>query len=495
VAKGAKHKAGCGVCDPTKSAISWTVTGTGCLIGAGCYQKNQAEPVSGSCGKCDPTRSAISWSHPSTCLVTPGWSRRIGGTSSDVAQALAVDRSGNIFIAGSFSGTVDFGGGAVTSKGNNSDIFIASYTARGNFRWARTFGDAMSDTAKALAMDNSGHLYVTGYFYDKANFGGGTLTAKGGGTDVFVASFTNNGAHRWSKSFGAVTNEYADGIAVTSTGEVVVVGYFSDPVNFGGTLLTTHGSNDIFVLSLTSTGAHHWSKAFGGSSSDIPFTVAVDSKNAIYVTGYFNGMVDFGGGVLSSNSSDVFLLKLTSAGAHVWSKRFGGSSSDYGRGLAVDSKDNVLLTGNFYSTINFGGSTFSSHGSTDIFVASFTSAGVHNWSRGFGSSSSDYGYGITSDASNNVYLVGGYNYSVSFGGSTLNSRGNTDIFVASFTSAGVHRWSRGFGGSGADYAMAVGVDNNRGVSFTGYFQGSADFGGGLLSSKGSNDIPLVRLVQ
>jgi hypothetical protein len=494
VASGAASPGGCGTCDPSKSKTSWTVTSAGCLIGGMCTSLGTKE--TGGCGTCDPTKSTSAWTLPSGCVTAHLWSKGFGGTSSDTGYGVAVDANGNVYITGSFYGSIDLGGGTLTANGSSTDVFLASFTPSGQHRWSKAFGGSSTDYAYGIAVDGDGNVYITGYYYTSITFGGTTLTSNGSSSDIFLASFTPGGVHRWSKSFGGTSSDYGYSVATDSNGNVYLGGYFYSSIDFGGGALTSYGSNDGFLASFTSAGAHRWSKGFGGTSGDYVNAVATDASGNSYVTGYYYTSIAFGSTTLTSNGSyDVFLASYTPAGVLRWAKGFGGSSSDYGYGVATDASGNVYLTGNFYSSIDFGGAVLTANGSSsDIFLASLTSAGVHRWSKAFGGSSSDYGYGVATDPSGNVFITGYFYNSIDFGGGALAANGtSSDLFLASFTSSGAHRWSRAAGSTSSEYGRAVAADGNGNVYGTGSFYSAIDFGGGSITAVGSSDVYLVKI--
>jgi hypothetical protein len=166
--------------------------------------------------------------------------------------------------------------------------------------------------------------------------------------------------------------------------------------------------------------------------------VAVDRSGNVVVTGYFEGTVDFGGGPLTSAGfGDVFVASYSPAGAHRWSKRFGSSKSyGLGRGVAVDKSGNAVVTGDFEGTVGFGGAPLTSEGYSDIFVASFGPTGAHRWSRRLGDAGWEEGHDVAVDGSDNVVVTGHFGGTVDFGGGPLTSAGAGDIFVASYTRPG-----------------------------------------------------------
>ncbi len=186
-------------------------------------------------------------------------------------------------------------------------------------------------------------------------------------------------------------------------------------------------------------------------------------------------------------------------GNHLWSKRFGGISYDYGNSVSVDSSGNVYITGNFHSpTINFGGGDLTNSG---IFLAKFDKDGNHLWSKRFGGISYGYGNSVSVDSSGNAYITGYfYSSTINFGGDNLTNSGDRDIFLAKFDSNGNHLWSKRFGGTGDDAGHSVSVDSSGNVYITGYFCSSTiNFGGGDLTYSGGycgrfpcNDIFLAK---
>ena len=253
---------------------------------------------------------------------------------------------------------------------------------------------------------------------------------------------------------------------------------------------------DLLMASFTSTGDTRWSHRFA-SGADGGSSVAVDGSGSVYIAGYFRGTIDFGGGPLTSTieHDGIFVAGFTGSGTHRWSHHFGSSDDERGIGVAVDASGIVYVTGNFKDIVDFGGVPLTSTGGSDIFVASFTSTGTHRWSRRFGSLFDEGGFGAAVDVGGNVYVTGFFEATVDFGGGPLSSVGSDDIFVASFTSSGAPRWSRGFGSLPDDEGQSVAVDASGNVYVTGFFSRTVDFGEGPLNSAGSMDIFLVKLVQ
>jgi hypothetical protein len=306
------------------------------------------------------------------------------------------------------------------------------------------------------------------------------------------------GAHVWSKDFGgtgAFDSAVLWGMAVDDLGELATTGTIQNTVNLGTGSMTSAGATDIFVAKYASNGTPLWSRRIGGSMGDVGKAVAIDGSGSVYITGYFRGTVDFGGGPISTSTTSAFLAKYSSTGLHQWSKKLStaGSGTDEGTALALDVNGSVIVGGSIYQTSDFGGGPLTSAGGQDVFLAKYSSAGVHTWSLRMGGASDDVVNHVTLDASGGPVVTGYFSGSANFGGGTLSSAGGKDIYLAKYSSTGSHVWSKRIGGSLDDVAASVAVDGGGNVVLTGNFASSSvDFGGGALLNSGGADIFLAK---
>jgi hypothetical protein len=421
-----------------------------------------------------------------------------GGSGEPWIEGLATERGGGVCFSGTFNGgTLDLGGGSLASAGGD-DIFVGCLGSGGEHRWSRHLGGANADWGRELAIDAEGNLYLCGNFNGEAvDLGEGALPWAGGG-DVFVASLTPTGDHRWSTALGAPHEDSAIAVALDASGNVYVTGYMGGGLDAAKNPLP----KSIFVARLdgSSRGGIRWQKHFGDHPGDAGKAVAVDASGNIYVTGSFGGTVNFGGGslVASAESVDAFVASFTAEGAQRWSKRFGGPSDDAASAVAVDGDSTICVTGSFARTIDLGGGPIEGAGTSDGFLASFTASGDHLWSRRLGQSGSSAGEALAIDAARNIYVAGSFSGTLDLGDALLVGAGGTDTFLASFTSDGTHRWSRAFGGPGDDVGYKgnrVAVDGSGSIYFAGAFQGTVDFGAGPLTAAGTTDIFLLKLSE
>src|SRR5437660_1605268 len=290
---------------------------------------------------------------------------------------------------------------------------------------------------------------------------------------------------------GGVGTDVGMGVALDGAGNAFVTGYFEQSADFGGGALVSAGVKDVFLVKYSSTGAHVWSKRIGGTGYDLGEAVAVDGSGNVVVAGYFQGTIDCGGGPLTSAGlGDMFVAKYSATGQHLWSKRFGGTGDDYVHGIAVDGSGDVFLTGQFTNTIDFGGPALTSAGYEDIFLAKISGAsGGYLWSKRFGSATrTDAGYGVAVDGSGNVAITGFFAYGVDFGVGTLIAQ-DSDIFVAKYDPAGTYISSRRYGDPAGSptptgqFGDAIAMSSGGNVFITGHFSGTLDFGAsGIMTS-------------
>jgi len=303
------------------------------------------------------------------------------------------------------------------------------------------------------------------------------------------------GTPQWLKAFGDNMDQDGYAVATDTAGNVVVVGQFVGTIDFGGGPLTGAGLDDIFLVKLSSTGTHIFSKAYGDAFNQNMRGVAIGPSNAIYFTGYFEGTVDFGGGpVVANGTSDAMLVKLSSAGSYQWSKAISAAGSQVGNAVAVDSAGNVLITGNGASAIDFGGGSLPGGGANDVFLAKYDPAGAHLWSKLAGDSSEQLGLGLTVDKQNNVIISGRNSGTLNLGGGPLVTAGLNDIFLAKFNPTGAHLWSKRAGDALEQYGRGLATDAANNIFFTGRFQGTLDLGTGPVTSPGGSDIFVAKLL-
>ncbi len=295
----------------------------------------------------------------------------LGGTGNDGGNAIQMDGVGNIYIAGYFSGTVDFDIGAgtsnLTSPGVSSDVFMVKYSGAGVFGWAKSVGGAGNELCNAMQLDAIGNVHIIGTYQGTADFdpGAGTvnLVSAGGISDIYFAKYDNSGNYIWAKTIGGVGDDVGNNLQLDGAGNVFLAGYFSSTVDFdpgaGTSNLVSVGNNDIFLCKYDNNGNYVWANGMGGSGADVGSSLKLDAGGNIFLTGSFHTTVDFdasaGTATLSTlGAADVFLAKYDAAGAYLKVTNIGGSASTaYPYGMAMNAAGSVFITGRFQGFVDF----------------------------------------------------------------------------------------------------------------------------------------------
>jgi len=433
-------------------------------------------------------------SHTDSAQITVGvagelvWARTFGGPTfvdGVTVNDLATAPDGAVVLTGVLTGAADFGGGTVTSGGGN-DAFVAMWNGDGQLRWVRRYGGAGHDFGQAVALAEDGDVVVTGGFTGSVDFGGGPL-ASAGSYDVFVLRLSSGGAHRWSRRGGGTGDDSGAAVAVDLDGAVTMAGTISGAAEVGGGTLTSAGGRDIVLARYAATsGAHLWSKRFGGAGFDAPEDLVADLDGSVVLAGVFANRVTFGGANLDALGADVVLARFAASGAHLWSKRFGGSGDDQVSGLALAPDGDLVVAGQFASTIDFGGGALANAGAPDVYVARLGGDGAHRWSRRWGTSSGFalVATGVATDPDGAVVFAGSAIEAISFGGLVLPASGGYDPYLVKLDANGAHRWSKRSGSSGYPYNWSAGAaaDGDGNVFAAGSFSGGIDLGAGLVTN-------------
>lgn len=318
----------------------------------------------------------------------PIWARAFVNTDAANEFALGVDvgADGTIAIVGELQETVDFGTGPLSAAGDR-DVFVLALGPDGTTQWAQAFGDAGAQLAAAVAVLPDGGIAVTGSFFGTIDLGGGPLTSEGDATDVFVAVLEADGSHRFSTDAGDDAYQYAHGLAVADDGTLAVCGEFEGTLAIaGGSFDADVG--DLFLATFAADGAEGWAVANTDPGYDSCHSVAFDGSGRVGITGRYAEGLDYGGqGGVPNETFRAFKFAsvFDAGGAHVWSRGFGsgtwpemGGDTDE---IAFDGAGNMILTGALTATADFGGGVLPSDNMPSVFVAKLGGDGTHVWSQ------------------------------------------------------------------------------------------------------------------
>ena len=354
------------------------------------------------------------------------WARAMAGPGFDQIWDVAPDEDGNVYVAGSFTNTVDFDPGPgvfnLTVTGNQ-DVFVAKLDSAGDLIWAGVLGGSGAEQPRGMALDADGNVYTVGRLQSAvADFdpGSGVFNLiSAGGNDIFISKLDSDGDFLWAVVLGDTGQDQASGIAVDGNGDIYTTGSFSGIVDFdpgpGASVLTSTGANDVFVSKLDSAGNFLGAVRMGGSGADIGFDIEVDAGGNVITVGGFRDTADFDPGpgifnLISAGNQDIFISRLDSDGSFLGAVSIGGPGGDNARRATLDTDANIYVAGQFSGTVDFdpglATASLTSAGGTDAFVLKTDAAGNFVWVGAMGGPNSETPVGLELDGSRNLYTAG-----------------------------------------------------------------------------------------
>ncbi|MDB6029391.1 MAG: hypothetical protein JWM68_5614, partial [Verrucomicrobiales bacterium] len=436
------------------------------------------------------------------CAQTPvfTWVKTAGASTNDSAKFVTTDPQGNVIVTGYFRETVTFGQTNLTTTDGNLDGYVAKYTTNGTLIWIRQIsGDgSVGDVGYGVTTDSSGNILVTGNFSGTATFGGTNLVSAGS-HDMFLAKYDPSGNVLWATRAGGANDDIGLHVAVDSSGNSIVTGYFRNLCSFGTTNLNSGSSNfsDSYVAKYNSSGQLLWVRQIGGSSFDSGYVAVADAVGNIYATGYFNTSASVSGTTLTGTSDEMYLVKFDPAGTLLWARSTGSSGSDKGSSVAIDSTNGVYVSGWFQNTMAFPGTNLISRGSYDTFLAKYNVDGTFNWVRQIGGAGADFGQSVVVDNSGTICLCGDFQNTITLDNTSLTAAntnaGNSAIFLAKYDSNGTLTAAKGFGNTRNNHAHIWSANTGE-LYVAGNFSGSASFDGYSFNSAGDLDTMVAQLV-
>jgi hypothetical protein len=368
------------------------------------------------------------------------WVSQAGGISTDIGIDIETDNDGNIYITGSFWDTIQFGSLSLTSFGAN-DIFIAKLDSDGNWLWVAQGGGISEDMVSSIAIDDNCNAYITGGFFNDIIFGTYSLNNNGYG-NLYIAIIDSNGTWQWANQIDeGTTHVFGQNISIVNDGNLMVTGsFYEGSVSFGPyTLINNSYNQTIFVAKMDSDYNWLWAvQALVNDGASVESgKIVSDYSDNTYITGNIRGSAEFGSTTLFGESTgDVFTAKLDDNGNWTWATQANdydtGSSS--GHGIALDINDDPYIIGRFSGTILFGDQGFTSYGWSDVFISKLDQYGNWIWATYAGSPYSDSGNDLFVNNSSDIFTIGVFSQTATFGTIILNNYGGmyggTDIFIA-----------------------------------------------------------------
>lgn len=326
------------------------------------------------------------------------WQKCIGGAGNDNGNDIIFTTDGGYIIAGD----TDSNDGDVTGNhgpGSGSgyfDAWLVKLSSTGTIQWQKCYGGNANESAQEVKQTSDGGYIFCGY----TNLSNGDVTGFHGGSgfDFWVVKTSSTGTIQWQKCLGGSGDDQSRSIVLTNDGGYIVTGY---TVSFNGDITLNNGFTDIWLVKLSSTGVIQWQKCYGGSGSETSDKIITTSDGGYLIS----GSTDSNGGNVSGfngGSNDIWVLKITSTGILQWQKCIGGSSSESVLNVLQLNNGNYSLFGYTSSNSfnNYHGGQF------DVLLFEISTTGNVLWNNCFGGSSTDIGqyHGINNNG--NYYFCG-----------------------------------------------------------------------------------------
>lgn len=402
------------------------------------------------------------------------WSLISGGDGGVLGTALATDSNGNVILSGIFGGNASFGD-KLLDETTNGPLFLAKLDAAGTPQWAKSFGgfDVQQGVARSIAADADGNILMAGLLTGTLNVVGFSHTSKG--QDFFAAKFTPSGTPAWMFGYGGDMDQEPWKMVLTSGGDMLVTGTYSDGLLIGGTSATGAG---VFIARLSASdggvvSVEHFDTLVGKYVSP---SLAAGPGGTWALSGRCSNGASIGGKILSP--CDQFVAKFAADDSLLWAVNVPAEPKSLGAG----SDGAIMLGGDFYGSVDFGEGPLMSKGGSDVFVAKLAASdGAMQWAKPFGGPGDEIVLQLAIDSQDRLYVTVGADDDIDFGGGVLSGAGLTDSFVVALDSEGNHRWSRVFGDATAQASSMLALrGGDNGLIMSVNTPGEINFGAGAL---------------
>ncbi len=412
------------------------------------------------------------------------WQKCLGGTSNDFAKVIKPTPDGG-YIVGGFVQSKD--GDIIGFKGGTYDIWIAKLNNNGAVQWSRCYGGNGVDRLGTLILTTDGG-YIMGGVTSSTN---GDVSKSYGSTDVWIVKIDATGNIQWEKSLGGTGGEGANAIEQTSDGGYIVAGSTSSTAPY---VTAAHGSSDAWIVKLDNAGNIQWEHAYGAEFQD-GFAAIKQTKDGGYIAaGSSNSINANGSGDVTGNhgSNDIWVVKINSTGALQWQKSYGGSADEYTETMELTPGNfGCIILG----TTNSKNGDVTNHqptisGFKDAWLLKIDDTGNIQWQNCLGSSGDDVGHTVKvlGPAS-----AGGYIVSAGAGlgdGNVSGFKRFGDAWILKIKMNGTIDWQQCYGGSFFDDALSIEPTLDGGFVFAGY---TTSNDGDVSGLKGINNCWVVKL--
>jgi len=347
---------------------------------------------------------------PISALAQITFERTYGGINHDFGYSVQQTSDGGYVIAGR---TDSFGAGG-------ADVWLIKTDADGDTLWTRTYGGTGSEYGHYVQQTSDGGYIIAGFISSIYE-------------DVYLIKTDSDGKQLWKRAYGGSSADYGYSVQQTSDGGYIIAGWTD---SWGGS------DRDVYLIKTDSDGKHLWKRTYGGTTSDYGYSVQQTSDGGYIIAGWTDS---FGG-----SDSDVYLIKTDASGNTLWTRTYGGTSSDYGYSVQHTSDGGYIIAGD---TDSFGGSD------RDVYLIKTDASGDTLWTRTYGGTRWDGGNSVQ-QTSDGGYIIAGYTESFGSGGRY--------VYLIKTDAGGDTLWTRNYGWWSSGYGESVKQTSDGGYVIAGW---------------------------
>jgi len=301
------------------------------------------------------------------------WTKTYGGSNWDQGMSVQQTTDGGFIIAGWIH----------SSGAKGDDVYLIRTDENGNTLWTKTYGGNDDDRGYSLQETHDGGFIIAGW----------TSSYGSGNSDVYLIRTDENGNTLWTKTYGGSGNEVGYSVQQTTDGGFIIAGYtYQDVYN-----------SDVYLIRTDENGNTLWTKTYGGSGSELGFSVQQTTDGGFIIAGYTDS---YGAG-----NGDVYLIRTDENGNTLWTKTYGGSDYDEGYSVRQTTDGGFIIAG---YTDSYGA------GNDDVYLIRTDENGNTLWTRTYGGSDYDEGYSVQQTTDGGFIIAG---YTDSYGA------GNGDVYL------------------------------------------------------------------
>lgn len=403
------------------------------------------------------------------------WQKSLGGSDADGFYRICHTTDGGLIGAG-FANSMD---GDVTSIKGGVDLWLVRLDSAGHLKWQKTYGGTAIDLANDIIQTKDGGYAVVG----SSTSGDGDLTHNNGGRDGWIFKIDSNGTLLWQKSFGGSNDDLFYSVTESADGSLAAAGT-SASTDGDLTGIVNHGSNDMWLVKFSATGAFLLQNCFGTSGFEIIQHIEKDRNGGYFFVGNIS-VKDGDAHNYNGGAYDVWVGKINDSARIVWEHAYGGSGDDVGADIRQLGDGSIIVCG---STSSNDSNAIGNHGGTDFWLLRLSNTGTPIWQKQYGGTKDDRASGMAVTNDGGFILAG---TTISTNGDIVDKpHGMVDGWVIKTDSSGNLQWSKVVGGTKDDRLYSC-IQDPDGSVYVGGFSSSAD--GDLTINKGMLDAWTMKL--